>query len=320
MISIIVPIYNAERYLHRCIDSILAQTFQDFELILVDDGSTDNSGAICDKYANLDKRVKVFHKGNGGVSSARNFGLNYADGDYLMFFDSDDYMKPEMCEILYHNIISKKTDLVICGTEETGGEIWQPWGEIDFDLQSFILEYVSFPRPALIAPPWNKIYKKELLKSGFNESTSFGEDLIFNLQYIKNCNRISFIMDYPMFHTKNNPLSLSSVVYPKRLKEIELCFQSIIEFCTGIHKASDLSVKYFNDIATYARMLLKNSHIDYEQLSNEFNIWHKDAYIKVLWPRSTRICLKDKALLYCLKYKLWKIASLLVNRRLSQIS
>lgn len=91
-ISVIVPVYNAEKYLRRCVGSILAQTFTDFELLLVDDGSTDASGAICDEYASADARVRVFHKPNGGVSSARNLGLDNARGEWIAFADADDYL------------------------------------------------------------------------------------------------------------------------------------------------------------------------------------------------------------------------------------
>ena len=90
-ISVIIPVYNTEKYLHRCIDSVLAQTYQDFELLLIDDGSKDSSGAICDEYAAKDTRVRVFHKENGGVSDTRNYGLDLAQGKYLMFLDSDDF-------------------------------------------------------------------------------------------------------------------------------------------------------------------------------------------------------------------------------------
>ena len=92
LISVIVPVYNAEKYLCRCIDSILAQTYKDFELLLIDDGSKDSSGAICDEYAAKDSRVRVFHKENGGVGFARNVGLDHAQGDWVTFVDSDDWV------------------------------------------------------------------------------------------------------------------------------------------------------------------------------------------------------------------------------------
>lgn len=104
-ISIIVPVYNAERYLHRCIESILAQTFKDFELLLIDDGSKDNSGYICNEYAGKDERVKVWHKENGGVSSARNVGLDNVKGEWVTFVDSDDYISSNYFDNLLAELI-----------------------------------------------------------------------------------------------------------------------------------------------------------------------------------------------------------------------
>ena len=117
VISIIVPVYNAEKYLHRCIDSILSQTFTDFELLLIDDGSTDSSSIICDDYLREDSRVRVFHKKNGGVSSARNMGLDNAKGKWITFVDSDDFISSNFCEILLDN---ENEDLVICSFETFG--------------------------------------------------------------------------------------------------------------------------------------------------------------------------------------------------------
>ena len=112
-ISVIVPVYNSEKYLHRCIDSILAQTFTDFELLLIDDGSKDNSSAICDEYAAKDSRVRVFHKENGGVSSARNMGLDNAQGEWIAFCDSDDYVEEVWLELYTNN--STGVDMVVQG-------------------------------------------------------------------------------------------------------------------------------------------------------------------------------------------------------------
>ena len=110
-ISVIVPVYNAEKYLHRCIDSVLAQTYTDFELLLIDDGSKDQSGEICDEYAQKDARVRVFHQENGGVSSARNLGLDNAKGEWVTFVDSDDWAKPYYIEHLVASIDG--ADLVV---------------------------------------------------------------------------------------------------------------------------------------------------------------------------------------------------------------
>ena len=113
MISIIVPVYNTEKYLRRCIDSVLAQTYQDFELLLIDDGSKDSSGAICDEYAAQDARVRVFHKENGGVSSARNVGLDNARGEWITFVDADDWIESDMLELLLRKGEETGADIVM---------------------------------------------------------------------------------------------------------------------------------------------------------------------------------------------------------------
>ena len=114
IVSVIVPIYNAENYLHECVDSILAQTIHDIEVILVDDGSTDESENICDAYCLKDNRVRVFHKTNGGISSARNLGLKYAQGEYISFIDSDDWIDINALEDMYNLAKKENSDIVIC--------------------------------------------------------------------------------------------------------------------------------------------------------------------------------------------------------------
>ena len=121
-ISIIVPVYKAENYLHRCVDSILTQTFSDFEVLLIDDGSPDKSGYICDEYARKDSRVRVFHKENGGVSSARQCGIDNAYGEYTIHADPDDWVEPTMLEELYAKAMDEDADMVICDYYEDGKE------------------------------------------------------------------------------------------------------------------------------------------------------------------------------------------------------
>ena len=113
LISIIVPVYNVEKYVAECIESIIKQTYQNLEILLIDDGSTDNSGKICDKYAEKDKRIKIIHKENGGVSSARNLGLDLAQGEYIAFIDSDDFVSNKYIESLYSAIEHKDAEIVL---------------------------------------------------------------------------------------------------------------------------------------------------------------------------------------------------------------
>ncbi|WP_407856661.1 glycosyltransferase family 2 protein [Enterococcus hailinensis] len=166
-ISIIVPVYKVEKYLEKCVDSILAQTFTDFELILVDDGSPDNSGTICDEYAKKDPRVKVIHKENGGLSSARNAGINIAKGKYLGFIDSDDYIADDMYEILYKNIVKYNADI-------SSIELISVYND-QFSLKRHsstvkVLNQEQVMRSVLegtcfYAYAWNKLYRRELFET-----------------------------------------------------------------------------------------------------------------------------------------------------------
>lgn len=121
-VSVIVPIYNVEEYINKCIKSILNQTFKDFELILIDDGSTDNSGDICDTYKSIDDRVYVIHKENGGLSDARNFGIDYATGKFLYFIDGDDFIQEDTLESMYESIMKTNSDIAICNMIRYYGE------------------------------------------------------------------------------------------------------------------------------------------------------------------------------------------------------
>lgn len=165
-ISIIVPVYKVEEYLPRCIDSILAQSFTDFELILVDDGSPDNCGTICDEYANKDKRIIVIHKENGGLSDARNAGLDIAKGKYIGFVDSDDWIESNMYQYLHDNIIANDADIAECFYRRTNEK-----GKADFDeLQSVIQTgeeaviqiYTSDIFCNIVV--WNKLYDATLFE------------------------------------------------------------------------------------------------------------------------------------------------------------
>ena len=160
-ISIIVPVYNVEKYLSRCVDSILNQTFTDFECILVDDGSPDNCGKICDEYAKKDKRIRVIHKENGGLSDARNAGIDIAQGEYIGFVDSDDWIHPQMYEILYNGIIENNVKISACKLEEEieAGQfkrIYNPCFNVYNGLDFLVSNYFI-----AVSPP-TKLYHKSL--------------------------------------------------------------------------------------------------------------------------------------------------------------
>lgn len=163
MISIIVPVYNVDKYIENCIQSIINQTYKNLEIILIDDGSTDKSGAICDKYSKIDNRIKVIHKINGGLSEARNVGLDIARGDYIGFVDSDDYIHPQMYELLYKNLIGTSADISIIKhirkEEELGlGDINSK--KLYSNLEA--IENILKKDSGIFIASCNKLYKKEI--------------------------------------------------------------------------------------------------------------------------------------------------------------
>lgn len=199
-VSFIVPVYNAETKLDRCIRSIIDQSCDSWELILIDDGSTDNSGTICDNYANIDSRIRVIHKSNGGVSSARNTGLTVAKGEYISFVDADDYIKESFLEIC---LSGYGRDLIICGFEITcGTDINLKEDNIYLSKDSRASERI-ISNPYYLDTPWGKLFKKEKIiesKLLFDEKLKLSEDTLFCYQYLLNCKTVSVKADPLYFY------------------------------------------------------------------------------------------------------------------------
>lgn len=213
LISIIVPVYNAEKYLHRCIDSILAQTFSDFELLLINDGSKDNSGEICDEYAAKDSRVRVLHKENGGVSSARNRGLDNAKGEWIAFCDSDDWVKDCYLENLY-GYTNENLDLIISFPTYiyTDGTIKvSEYKEKIVNEQNFEEIFVEHSMHQNTSP-WSKLFRRviiERMKIRFCEDMHIGEDLLFLYTYMLTTARIYISSDTNYMYSYDLETSLT---------------------------------------------------------------------------------------------------------------
>lgn len=213
-LSIIVPVYKVEKYLRRCVDSILNQTFSDFELILVDDGSPDNCGAICDEYAAKDDRIAVIHKANGGLSSARNAGLDIAQGDYIGFVDSDDHIHPRMYEILVETMEREKTDLVQCWYQRVRSDESTTYLPIEtlprtqkYEKSYFLGHYNTFFWKKVPGYVWLKLYRKRIFeKLRFPEGVLI-EDLHILLPTLQQCDSIALI-DIPLYYYVQNPESI----------------------------------------------------------------------------------------------------------------
>ena len=199
MVSIIVPVYNASKTLRRCVDSVLKQEYADFELFLVDDGSQDDSGTICDEYAGKDPRVRVIHKANAGVSAARNdafsarqvLRMDQARGEYLQFLDSDDWLSPDATRLLVRTAQETQCDLVIADFYRVSGERVSHKGEIDeegvMSRETFAAYMMENPADYYYGVLWNKLFRRKIVEEyrlRMNEDLRWCEDFLFNLEYI----------------------------------------------------------------------------------------------------------------------------------------
>lgn len=236
-ISVIVPVYKVEAYLHRCVDSILGQTFTDFELILVDDGSPDDCPVICDEYAGKDSRVHVIHLENGGPSAARNAGIDWAfansDSQWLTFVDSDDWIHPEMLERLLNAAVESNVAVSICGYAETTGEepeihaedlIPEIWSPEDF----FIEHNVN------VAVAWGKLYRRECFRIIRYPVGKIHEDEFTTYQVLFQLNKVAVIPGQMYWYFQNQHGIMKSPWTPKRLSALE-AHKEQIEFFENLN-------------------------------------------------------------------------------------
>ena len=201
MISVIVPIYNVEKYLDRCVQSIVSQTYKNLEIILVDDGSPDNCPAICDKWAKKDNRIKVIHKENGGVSSAKNAGIGISCGEYFAFVDADDYIAPEMYGKMIARALLENADVCGCNFEtvdESGasGDNLPCYCSGVFKGSEVLPSY--FSEESFLPSSVNKLYKREIAEKygiRFDESLQIGEDFMFNYCFFKHSSCVCSMSD-----------------------------------------------------------------------------------------------------------------------------
>lgn len=251
-ISVIVPVYNVEQYLPNCINSILTQTFTDFELLLIDDGSKDNSGKICDEYAKIDQRIIVFHKKNGGVSSARNFGLQEARGEWVTFVDSDDWINTKALENYISNSLSNDTLYIQQAfTVKSGNYNYWPakFKNISIHL-NHVSDYTYLNDILIYGTPWGKLYNMGIIKKNhilFNEGLSLHEDHCFYFDYISFIHKIKLTEKIGYYYrVEDNSSSLSA--------------RGNMPPCRQLWKAYELLTEKFNQIISERK--LKKEKLD----------------------------------------------------------
>ena len=280
-ISVIIPVYNTEKYLHRCIDSVLAQTYQDFELLLIDDGSKDSSGNICDEYAEKDSRVKVFHKENGGVSSARNVGLDHAQGDWVTFVDSDDYIEENFLKSFDGNL---DADLVVGGMIEKRSQ--------DNLVRNIPSGYIHPLKNALegnltqlvFQSACGKLFCGSLIKKlRFDESMIIGEDHYFMLMYVYIAKSLRIL------EKGNAKECFSHYIYvspPNMCKKYQISVQSSVYHMLRLEEAyqvlgvKDIQFEKFVAEAYYDRCM--------NDLPEHGYLWYKNKDVE-------RLCLRRSA-------------------------
>lgn len=209
-ISVIVPCYKVEEYLPQCIDSIIGQTYKNLEIILVDDGSPDKCPLICDEYAQKDSRIKVIHKENGGLSSARNAGLDIATGDYIAFVDSDDWLELDMYETLYNLINNYNVDIAVCDIVKFSNDVNVKDGDDGEDVlvitspkDAFMHQF--YEKPCIRFEVWNKLFRREIVSDIRFKEGQIYEDIYFDKCVFQRINRIAYIPKYKYCYRINRP-------------------------------------------------------------------------------------------------------------------
>lgn len=314
-ISIIVPIYNVEKYIDRCLKSIQNQTLKDIEVILVDDGSKDNSISIAKQYLE-DKRFKLYHKDNGGLSSARNYGMNYATGDYLAFIDSDDYIEYDMYEKMYLLAVNNKSDVVECDF------IWEYPNDSIVDKTRVNIDNM-LTDVRVVA--WNKIYRKKLIdKIGveFTNGVRY-EDIDWCYKILPYISRFSSLKE-AKYHYIQRESSIANTQNEK-VRDIFIVLQNIIDF----YKDRDIYDKYKEELEyLFIRIILGSSFIriieiddkklrkiilleNWNFLNDHFPNWKKNKIMRKRW-------MKDKNNLYnrFINKPLYFLSAKIMNRNL----
>ena len=269
-ISIIVPVYNVEKYLDRCIKSILSQTFKDFELILIDDGSTDKSGVICDNYKNIDDRIIVIHKENGGAASCRNVGLDIAKGKYIGFVDSDDYISENMYYELHKVLIKNNSDISICKFIEVYDNT-----KVNFINSNLVEENYSniqaleelYQKKSIdFIVPWNKLYKSDLIKEFRYPLVRKYEDEFIIHRLLYRCSKVTHINKESYYYYQRENSIMNSKFSIKDIYILDY-YLDRIRFFNNINKKVLKEYSIYNFVLSYFDLYSKVKYT----LKDEYN-------------------------------------------------
>lgn len=270
-ISVIVPIYNCEQYLEKCIKSILAQTFKEFVLILIDDGSKDKSGRICDKYAKIDKRVITVHKENEGVSKARENGLKMCNSEYVAFVDSDDYLKKDYLEQLYNNIIKYNSDFICCNSIDVGENLPKNFcinkDEVINNKVRLLEDYFSGKRYAYCI--WGKLFKRVIFKDIKFPKMKYAEDTCIILTLFMKCNKVALLSYNGYYYVQRAQSATFTNNKLQKANDILIRSELVNEICQKLNN-KNLLIKAGNEMteSLYRAISANCCYADKKQFEN----------------------------------------------------
>ncbi|MDN4495139.1 glycosyltransferase family 2 protein [Ureibacillus aquaedulcis] len=285
-VSVIIPIYNAEQYLQKCIDSVISQTYKNIELVLVNDGSIDNSLSICRRNSQINDNIIVVDSPNKGVSNARNIGIERATGTYIMFVDADDELDLLAIDKLVSIIEKEETDLVICGYNKcnTNKISIEQIAINDQRLtnKDIILKFWDFFNAGIMNAPWNKLYKLSIIKENkilYPTRIRMGEDGYFNVNYLENCNDV-FITKDCLYNYYENPSQSSKNVFNNYFEMMMENFDNIEEMFKKIDALSHSKVKEQHNLEIFN--VVKHS-IDHVVMNKSLTIKDKKNKINTIF-------------------------------------
>ncbi|MEH7380043.1 glycosyltransferase [Bacillus sp. JJ1533] len=332
-ISVIIPVYNVEKYLSRCIDSVLNQTFQDFEIILVNDGSTDKSGVICDKYAQKDQRISVIHKKNARVSAARNDGIRMAKGKYVSFIDSDDWIEPVMYQEMVNKVQEYNLDIVMCDymkkSDDYEDKRTQPIrsgyyskGDIEQELYQCLIMFDHIEFPPTISN-WVCLFNLNFLMANnilYDEDIRYCEDSLFGSKAMYHANSFYYLKNHHYYNYFFNPNSTTNTYSEKKWNSYLKINERLIEYFGNVSEFDfsrqiKINMLYFT-LHTLGQISPKNTEVSINSIMDIMihpkvtELFKEFSMPNVSW--------KTKVAIFLVKYKMARIYKVFVlSRKLS---
>tara|TARA_R110002096_G_scaffold251769_1_gene444696 strand:+ start:780 stop:1754 length:975 start_codon:yes stop_codon:yes gene_type:complete len=300
-ISVIVPIYKVEAYIHKCIDSIINQTYKNIEIILIDDESPDACGKICDEYAKQDERIVVIHQKNKGLSGARNAGLKVATGDYIGFVDSDDWIGLDMYKTMLDILLKHNLDIVECGFNETNRDLYYDKEfKLDLQIENSITALKRIIKNTQFSV-WRRLYKKSIIKDSNFMLYKTSEDIYFTIDNIIKINKMG-VIKFPFYNYRPNPDSITKSSYNLTRLNDSIAGSLYIQKTLAFNSDKDFKIIIKNHMLAkfllHYKRLNYNSHIDLKYknrkkirnliIQNYFISDQHDLYLKLARYLSVR--------------------------------